>query len=216
VAPGDPTAYFYFSHARFDGRPSLQINYVFWYPRRAGPKSPWIERGPLDGLTVRISLDQTGRPVMLDIMNNCGCYHFFVPRYERIRRINNPLWGLDPLVPVWLPPAFPERRLRLTVTSGWHQVHQVSVDSTADPGPAYDLRPYAELEMLPDPEGKYRSIFDPHGIAYGSGRIEPLIFFSMGIPDVGSMRQRGHHAIQLVGRAHFDDPLLFDTTFDYR
>jgi hypothetical protein len=38
----------------------------------------------------------------------------------------------------------------------------------------------------------------------------------MGIPSVGSMRQRGHHAIKLVGQAHFDDPQLFDETFEYR
>ncbi len=37
----------------------------------------------------------------------------------------------------------------------------------------------------------------------------------MGIPDVGSMRQRGHHAIKLVGRAYFDDPDLFDLNFEF-
>ena len=37
----------------------------------------------------------------------------------------------------------------------------------------------------------------------------------MGIPDVGSMRQRGHHAIKLVGRAYFDDPLLFEKSFEF-
>jgi hypothetical protein len=29
------------------------------------------------------------------------------------------------------------------------------------------------------------------------------------------MRQRGHHAIKLVGRAHFDDPQLFDESFEF-
>jgi len=36
----------------------------------------------------------------------------------------------------------------------------------------------------------------------------------MGIVDIGSMRQRGHHAIKLVGREHFDDPDLFDRNFE--
>ena len=40
--------------------------------------------------------------------------------------------------------------------------------------------------------------------------------FSMGIPKVGSMRQRGHHALQLVGRSHFDDPRLLDRSLIYR
>ena len=167
-------------------------------------------------MTVRISLDTTGRPVMLDIMNNCGCYHFFVPDYARIRRIKTPLLGLAPLVPAWLPPAFPRQRLQLTVTSGWHQVLHIAAGNAAPPVVGYTLRPYETLEMLPDENGQHRSIFDRNGIAFGSERIEPLIFFSMGIPAVGSMRQRGHHAIRLVGRAHFDDPLLFDATFDYR
>jgi hypothetical protein len=29
------------------------------------------------------------------------------------------------------------------------------------------------------------------------------------------MRQRGHHAIKLVGREHFDDPELFDKNFEF-
>jgi hypothetical protein len=37
----------------------------------------------------------------------------------------------------------------------------------------------------------------------------------MGIPDIGSMRQRGHHAIRLVGQAYFDDPLLFEKSFEF-
>jgi hypothetical protein len=30
------------------------------------------------------------------------------------------------------------------------------------------------------------------------------------------MRQRGHHAIELIGRAHFDDPHLFDQSFTFK
>jgi hypothetical protein len=38
----------------------------------------------------------------------------------------------------------------------------------------------------------------------------------MGIPKVGYMRQRGHHAIKLAGRAHFTDPDLFDNNFIFK
>jgi hypothetical protein len=38
----------------------------------------------------------------------------------------------------------------------------------------------------------------------------------MGIPDVGSMRQRGHHAVKLVGRSDFEDPDLFDDNFEFK
>ena len=216
IRPNVPVGYFYYSYGRFNRHPSLQINYVFWYSHRDGDNAPWIERGRLDGLTIRVSLDPNGQPVMLDIMNNCGCYHFFVPKHARIRTIKNPWLGLNPLVPTWLPDQFPRRRVALRVNSGWHQVQHIGVESTSGDTIRYELRPYRELEMLPDDNGQHRSMFTPDGIARGSGRIEPYIFFSMGIPAIGSMRQRGHHAIKLVGNAHFDHPGLFDDTFEYR
>lgn len=216
IARGAPTGYYYFSHGLFQSRPSLQINFVFWYSHRAGDSAPWIEWGRLDGLTVRISLDRTGRPVMLDIMNNCGCYHFFVPERTRIRSVQTTSLGLNPLVPAWLPDQFPGQRLQLTVSSGWHQVQHIAQENTLEKTVPYELRPYRELEMLPDEDGQHRSMFNPQGIAWNSDRVEPVLFFSMGIPNVGSMRQRGHHAIKLVGRAHFDQPRLFDNTFEYR
>ncbi len=216
IARATPTGYYYLSQGLFNGRPSLQINFVFWYSHRAGDSAPWIEWGQLDGLTVRISLDHTGHPVMLDIMNNCGCYHFFVPNQSRISRVQTPLVGLDPLVPAWLPGHFPDRRLQLMVSSGWHQVQHIAAGNTVEEAVPYELRPYHELEMLADENGQHHSMFNTDGIAWGSDRVEPALFFSMGIPNVGSMRQRGHHAIKMVGRAHFDDPQLFDNTFEYR
>lgn len=215
----DPTAYYYLSFALLDRRPVLQINYTFWYPARNGSRSPWFERGPLDGLTVRISLDiddPDGRPFMMDVMNNCGCYHFFVPDHHRVTDIRNPAWGPATLIPSWLPEGIPEQRVRLYVNSGWHQVDHIAAGDPSEPGIGYRLRDYRELEMLPDGAGGARSLFNEDGIAFGSPRIEPLFFFSMGIPSVGSMRQRGHHAIKFVGREHFDDPELFNRWFSFQ
>jgi hypothetical protein len=76
--------------------------------------------------------------------------------------------------------------------------------------------PYDVLEVLPHQGGRTESIFNSEGIAKGSGRIERLILFSMGIPSVGSMRQRGHHAIELIGKDHFDNPYLFDQNFVFK
>jgi hypothetical protein len=56
-------------------------------------------------------------------------------------------------------------------------------------------------------------VFSPTGIMKDSWRIEPYIFFSMGIHNIGYMRQRGHHAIKMIGRGHFTDPDLFDKSF---
>ena len=120
-----PTVYYYFSYARLKGNPILQLNYVVWYSARDGPNSPRIERGLLDGLTVRISLDTEGHPFMVDIMNNCGCYHFFVPPQQRVQRILPSPQALDAFVPRWLPERFPDRSLSLRVNSGWHQVDNI-------------------------------------------------------------------------------------------
>ena len=211
-----PVAYYYFSYARFKGNPILQLNYVVWYAARDGPNSPRIEHGWLDGLTVRISLDSDGHPFMVDIMNNCGCYHFFVPSQTRVLRILSSPQALDAFVPRWLPESFPQRRLSLRVKSGWHQVDNLDTTDMRSDFIPYKLVPYERLEMLPRNGLASESLFNSKGIGKNTERIEPLVFFPMGIRDIGSMRQRGHHAIKLVGRAHFDDPDLFDDNFEFR
>ena len=209
-----PTVYYYFSNARLKGAPILQLNYVFWYTARNGPKSPRIERGSLDGVTVRISLDNDGQPFMVDIMNNCGCYHFFVPNQERIKKTIPIPDGLDAFAPRWLPESYPQKPLGLRILSGWHQVAHLNTDMMASASLSYELLPYDRLESLPHDDNTFESIFNSRGIAKNSERIEPLIFFPMGIADIGSMRQRGHHAVKLVGREIFDDPYIFDNNFE--
>ena len=122
--------------------------------------------------------------------------------------------GIDAFVPRRLPASYPQKRLKLRIISGWHQVAHLDDPETAAESLPYQLADYEQLEMLPHDDRSFESIFTPAGIVKGSGRIEPLIFFPMGIVDVGSMRQRGHHATKLVGREHFDDPDLFDLNFE--
>jgi hypothetical protein len=214
INPAKPTVYGYFSHARLKGMPVLQLNYVFWYSSRNGPESPWIEKGSLDGLTVRVSIDFDGVPFMVDIMNNCGCYHFFVPHVKKIGKMIPTPDGIDAFVPRRLPASYPQKRLKLRIISGWHQVVNMDDTMTAARFLPYQLADYKQLEMLPRNDRSFESIFNSAGIGKGTERIEPLIFFPMGIVDVGSMRQRGHHATKLVGREHFDEPDLFDRNFE--
>ncbi len=215
INPAQPTVYYYFSHARMKGQPILQLNYVFWYAARNGPSAPWIERGPLDGLTVRISLDPNGQPFMVDVMNNCGCYHFYVPHPNTPAKIIPVPDGINAFVPRRLPVSYPGQRLRLRIMSGWHQVDHLDADMMPRSYIPYQLVDYDRLEMLPRDEQAFESIFNSRGIAKDSPRIESLIFFPMGIADIGSMRQRGHHGVVFIGRAHFDDPNLFDKNFEF-
>lgn len=216
VNPEKPTVYYYISHAFFKSKPILQINYVIWYPERAGEGAPRIEHGPLDGLTMRMSLDGQGRLWMVDVQNNCGCYHFFAPDKKRVDRIATRPLMFDAMVPQWLPSVSSGERLGIRTNSGWHQVQRViSVKEAPDPS-SYELVPYEVLETLPREDGRTENIFNVNGVAKGSERVERFILFSMGIPSVGSMRQRGHHALELIGRVHFDDPYLFDKNFFFK
>ncbi|MDX1707120.1 MAG: hypothetical protein R3274_00890 [Desulfobacterales bacterium] len=211
-----PLVYFYFSHAYLKDTPVLQINYVIWYPQRGGPNSPLIERGNMDGLTIRVSLDEYGSPFMVDIMNNCGCYHFYAPRKEAVvRSLPSPM-AIDAFVPTWLPDDYPRQRIAIRVISGWHQVGHIGSRSMPLEFKPYQLAPYDQLEMLPKSSNQHESIFNSRGIGKHTERIESDIFIPMGVPQVGRMRQRGHHAVKFVGKAHFDDPHLFDRHFEFK
>ena len=99
--------------------------------------------------------------------------------------------------------------------SGWHQVNHLDAELMPMSYASYQLIDYDRLEMLPRGAHGFESIFNANGIAKDSPRIESLIFFPMGIAEIGSMRQRGHHAVLFIGRAHFDDPNLFDKNFEF-
>jgi hypothetical protein len=213
----NPLVYYYISHAFLKGEPVLQINYSIWYPERAGKKSPWIERGHLDGMTVRVSLDSRGDPFMVDVTNNCGCYHFFVPSEDRLDQVISRSLRLDAFVPQTLPELDPGTRLGIRVNSGYHQVERLLIADTLPSSIPYELVPYQVLEALPREGDRTESMFDEKGIAKGTKRWkEDVLFFSMGVPSVGSMRQRGNHPLVLVGRAHFDDPWLFEKNFVFK
>lgn len=212
-----PTLYYYPSYGLIGDCVVLQMNFVAWFSAREGPLSPWLERGPLDGLTIRLTFDQRGHPLILDIMNSCGCYHMVIPREGLIEKRKEKRFAVDAFIPRQLPSAFPEHPLQLRINAGWHQVQHISTAGPADiPVRPYTLRPYDELESLPRKDGRFESVFTHRGIMKNSKRIEPYILFSMGIPSVGFMRQRGHHAISLVGREYFDDPLLFEKSLVFK
>ena len=211
-----PVIYYYITTSFISRIPVLQINYSLWYAERSGEKSPSYEKGPLDGLTLRISLNQSGQPLMADIMNNCGCYHFYVPPEGRVDKIVSSSDGLYPFVPAWMPPDYPAKPLTLRVNSGWHQVEHLTASEAPADAATYRLMPYDRLEVLPRGDGSYESVFTAEGIMKNSTRIEPYIFFSIGIHDIGFMRQRSHHAVKMIGRAHFTDPDIFDAKFVFK
>ena len=211
-----PTVYYYVTHSFIKNRPAIQINYAIWYLAREGPNAPWIEHGLLDGLTYRVTLDHDGQPVMADVMNSCGCYHLYFPSKDKLKKIVSFPFAFDPLVPAMLPKEFPKEKLSLRINSGWHQVQKIYTNGDDIDAGTYQLLPYDILESLPKSKSVTESVFNEIGIMKNSTRIEPLIFFPMGIYDIGYMRQRGHHAVKMIGNAHFTDHDFFDSNFEFK
>lgn len=210
IDPTVATVYYYADHLLYQGKAHLRLNYVSWYPERGGEQTPWIEAGNLDGVNIGLILDGDGSLLAAEVMNNCGCYHSFFPG-PRLGQPRPVSFGVDPLVPQALPILSVGEHFGLYLTSGWHQ----ALRTAALPAPAehYQLRPYAELEQLPAADGRRRSIFSATGDIPQSARIERFLFFSMGIDNVGAMRQRGRQPITLVGREHYDEPDLLERNF---
>lgn len=211
-----PTIYYYLTYGLKRNDPVIQLNYAFWYTKRDGERAPWFERGAFDGMTIRVSLDEQGEPFMVDVMNTCGCYHLFLPDPEKIASAVELDFEIDPLVPAWVPFSSASVPWQYAINSGWHQLEYVKQAPAPQDATPYQLQPYENLEALSAMNGMTRNAFDAEGILKASYRIEPYIFFSMGIPKVGYMRQRGHHPIKMVGREHFDNPDLFNLNFIYK
>ena len=221
------------SYTRFDEKNLIQLNYVIWFPSR--PKRGGLDLlgGHLDGLTLRITLDERGRPLMYDAMHNCGCYHLFAPTARLRRRegarldkyggsvYEEPPLVLDRLAKSLTPGVEEAARLVVHIASGTHHLQRLYlVGSESDrervgTRPAtYQLRDYAELRSLPRPGGGSASWFGPDGLVAGSERGERWLFWPMGIASPGAMRQWGSHAIAFVGRRHFDDADLIERYFE--
>jgi hypothetical protein len=122
----------------------------------------------------------------------------------------------DPFAPQWLPEIAAGQAPAVRILSGWHQVQRLLAVAPPPEAVPYDLIPYEALESLPRPDGRGANVFDNQGIAKGSERVERFVFFPTGIPSIGSMRQRGHHAITLSNETYFDEPGLFEHYFVFR
>lgn len=214
VDGADPVVYYYLSQTFVQSVPALQINYLIWFNERAEP-APWFEQGDLDGLVFRVTLGWHGRPVFVDVAFHCGCYHFVMAADDFVKGPRLDGKAFQPTYAGAMPPASAANRLHFQIGSGWHQLDRVATAEAAVEYATYRLRPYEDLESFRH-NGEIVSLFNSAGLVPGSERLERFFLFPMGIPKVGSLRQRGRQPITLVGRAYFDDPFLFDRAFHYR
>lgn len=209
-----PTVYRLLSHTRLGDQILLQLNYQIWFPSR--PKNSVLDLlgGQLDGIIWRVTLLPDGKPWLFDAIHICGCYHLFFP--TRDTRILEPHAIMDEPAFTPQPPldVDPNAQTVLRIASGSHYIERVyfSSDKTGHEIP-YQWNDAGSLRSMPLPDGNRRSLFGQEGIVAGSERGERFLFWPMGIPNPGAMRQWGHHATAFVGRRHFDDPGLFEDAF---
>lgn len=211
VAADKPTVYTHVSHARFGGEILLQLNYVVWFPARTSTGALDLLAGRLDGLTFRVTLAGDGRPLIHDSMHNCGCYHVFLPGPRLEQRPRPESYEEPPLVVHAEQDT--DARAIWRLSHGSHYVQRLSFGERDVTGVVYALRDADRLRSLPAAGGGRRSLYAPDGLVSGTERGERWLFWPMGVPSPGAMRQWGHHAIAFVGMRHFDDPDLIERYF---
>ena len=209
-----PVVYQRLSHTRYQGRALLQLNYSIWFPDRPRSSGWDILGGHLDGVLWRVTLAPDGEPWLFDSIHLCGCYHMFFPTARAAARAQPDTMDEAALVPQSLPRVVPGERIALRLAAGTHYIERAVVNPVP-PATAleYVLMDDDALRSVARSGGGRRSVFRSDGIVPGSERGERWLFWPMGVPEPGAMRQWGRHATAFVGRRHFDDPDLLERYF---
>ncbi|HXF66664.1 MAG TPA: hypothetical protein VNK67_08215 [Burkholderiales bacterium] len=181
----------------------LQIDYSIRLPQRPQSAGWDILGGRLDGVLWRVTLAPNGAPWVFDTRRLCGCYHRSFPAARAALEPQPETLDEIASVPQSLPRVEAGAMLAVRLASGAHCVQRV----VAGGGPSPQAIEYAPeeddaLRSLPQPGGGRCSASRPDGVPGG----ERHLFWPMGVPVTGAMRQWGRHAAAFVGRRHFDDP----------
>jgi hypothetical protein len=226
----DPTVYAYARHIRIQDRPCTQLTYTYWYPEHPALKPNDPEAGKIEGVTVRITLDEHETPITFETLYNCGCYHRLYPTTEleraAARDYGHPEKGksfvverrvpgrIDAIVPKLVDINAGGDRPVIRAHAGWHGIANVAMNEAGHETEVrgetrYTLRPYHELEQLTTPDGRTVSMFYDNGLVKGAQRLEGVFFTPLGMLSAGQPRQRG---TQLIHWDHysFDNPALLE------
>lgn len=210
---GNPVVYQRLAYTRYAGRTLVQLVYTMWFGERPVEKSFDILAGRLDGLVWRVTLGPDGEPLVFDTMHPCGCYHMFFPTpLAEVLPSPNPddEWAF---IPAKLQRIAENQRVRLRMASRSHYLVDVGVQQAGASARNYGVLPENDLRSLPLPGGGFRSIYGADALVQGTERGERFLFWPMGIPSAGAMRQWGNHATAFLGRRHFDDADLIEKRF---
>lgn len=231
VLSDKPAVYAYLEEKPFRGGTLVQLVYTLWYPEHPKLKFFDPEAGPMQGWTLRVTLDKQFHPVLFESVSNCGCYYKVFPteRLERMSReeykdlLADKKFYIENHVPGVIDAVVPElvrmdeaagRKIALFYSAGEHQLVTVrpldpslekQFGATEKP---YDLLPYETLENLPF-NGYAVSLFAPDGLVKNGDRPECFLLKPTGMHHAGHARQRETQMIYF-DQADFDDPTLLD------
>jgi len=200
------------AYTRYRGSVLAQLVYSFWFPARPADSAFDLLAGRLDGITWRVTLTPAGEPWVYDAMHNCGCYHFFVPTARAVLLPRADSLDEQAHVPQRLGAVQAGERITLRIAARSHFIQRALPGAVRGAGISYAFADDDTLRSLPSAGGR-RSLFGADGMVAATERGERFLFWPMGIPNPGAMRQWGRHATAFVGRRHFDDPHLFEKYF---
>ncbi|MGF1871270.1 hypothetical protein [Photobacterium indicum] len=212
VNTNEPIVYIDHSFTLFHGRTLLQLNYSLWFANRTAKSSFDPYAGKFDGVLFRLTLDEQGKPYILDSIHHCGCYHM-------VFALNEELQFAPTNAKIESPTSLHIYRqrsadtLKISLSSGEHMIKDVHwADKDVF---ARRLTPlnYQTLRSLPTPNGQNKSLFDQNGMLLISERLERFYLWPFGVASPGTTRQIGQHAVTFIGERHFDDANIFDTLF---
>ncbi len=214
VNTDEPATYTLLSFTRFGKEILTQLNYIIWFPSRPKKGAFDILGGILDGVNYRVTLDNTGEPLLYETVHNCGCYYKAYPTHRL--QVRDKIEYAEPPLILEAPEVNPSMDfMTIAMETRTHLVqHLYPLARKLQPAAtAYSLADYGQLRSLHYLEGDRRSMFGQDSIAPGSKRLERFILWPMGVHSPGAMRQWGRHAVAFVGRRHFDDPFYMDRMF---
>ncbi len=205
--------YQHLSYTRVSDQILLQLNYTVWFPSRPKTSIFDILGGNLDGITWRVTLLPDGSPWLFDTMHNCGCYHLFFPTQHAIVLSQKSTLDEPVFIPQTLSVTSTNRPI-IRIAHGTHYIERIYFNNAISNKAVYYYSANSKnLRSLELSNGEHRSLYGQDGIINYSQRGERYLFWPMGIPNPGAMRQWGHHATAFVGRRHFDDARLFEKYF---
>ncbi|MCQ1060324.1 hypothetical protein LRP52_38895 [Photobacterium sp. ZSDE20] len=223
VNPSKPAIYLHHSYTQLYGKTYLQLNYSLWFANRTPTSSFDPYAGKFDGVLLRLTLDHQGRPLLLDSIHHCGCYHMVFNLTDRFE-FEDAIPDIE--TPLLFKRAVPSgsSSWSVTLSHGEHMIKQVTwkkvtlnqhdhmstgkkAENRVHPLTRLD---YDLLRQLPTDRHHTISLFNQRGLLPSSERLESTYLWPFGIPSAGAMRQLGHHAIAFVGIRHFDQPKLFE------